>query len=139
MTSGKKAIRTARSSDDIYIDHGGGEPGLQTASAWEAIYVQSPRESALLNYIFDALAGSNTGSIQKTQDLIDFCALNKIKPEITKISMNGIDDAWTKVSDKQARFHLGKATLKPAFKTFCKSLKFLYSADSMLLGVSRGL
>jgi alcohol dehydrogenase (NADP+) len=41
----------------------------------------------------NALAGSNTGGIQKTQDMIDFCALNKIKPELTKISMNGIDDA----------------------------------------------
>src|SRR5829696_879197 len=52
----------------------------------------------------NALAGSNTGSIQETQDMIDFCALNKIKPEITKISMNGIDDAWKKVVAKQARY-----------------------------------
>ena len=46
----------------------------------------------------NALAGSNTGGIQETQDMVDFCALNKIKPEITKISMNGIDDAWKKFS-----------------------------------------
>jgi len=36
--------------------------------------------------------------------MIDFCALNRIKPEITKISMNGIDDAWTKVFEKKARY-----------------------------------
>jgi uncharacterized zinc-type alcohol dehydrogenase-like protein len=52
----------------------------------------------------NALAGSNTGGIQETQDMVDFCALNQIKPEITKISMNGIDDAWKKVFDKQARY-----------------------------------
>ena len=52
----------------------------------------------------NALAGSNTGGIQETQDMVDFCALNKIKPEITKVSMNGIDDAWKKVFDKQARY-----------------------------------
>jgi uncharacterized zinc-type alcohol dehydrogenase-like protein len=52
----------------------------------------------------NALAGSNTGGIQETQDMIDFCALNKIKPEITKISMSGIDDAWKKVVAKQARY-----------------------------------
>ena len=52
----------------------------------------------------NALAGSNTGGIQETQDMVDFCALNKIKPEITKISMNGIDEAWKKVFDKQARY-----------------------------------
>jgi uncharacterized zinc-type alcohol dehydrogenase-like protein len=32
----------------------------------------------------NALAGSNTGSIQETQDMVDFCAINKIKPEITE-------------------------------------------------------
>jgi alcohol dehydrogenase (NADP+) len=52
----------------------------------------------------NALAGSNTGGIQETQDVVNFCALNKIKPEITKIAMNGIDDAWKKVYDKQARY-----------------------------------
>ena len=36
--------------------------------------------------------------------MVDFCALNQIKPEITKISMNGIDDAWKKVFDKEARY-----------------------------------
>lgn len=52
----------------------------------------------------NALAGSNTGGIRETQEMIDFCALNKIKPEITKIPMNGIDDAWTKVFEKKARY-----------------------------------
>jgi uncharacterized zinc-type alcohol dehydrogenase-like protein len=52
----------------------------------------------------NALAGSNTGGIRETQDFIDFCALNKIKPEITKIPMSGIDDAWTKVFEKKARY-----------------------------------
>jgi uncharacterized zinc-type alcohol dehydrogenase-like protein len=52
----------------------------------------------------NSLAGSNTGGIRETQDMIDFCALNKIKPEITKIPMGGIDDAWTKVFEKKARY-----------------------------------
>jgi uncharacterized zinc-type alcohol dehydrogenase-like protein len=52
----------------------------------------------------NALTGSNTGGIRETQDMIDFCALNKVKPEITKISMNGIDGAWTKVFEKKARY-----------------------------------
>jgi uncharacterized zinc-type alcohol dehydrogenase-like protein len=52
----------------------------------------------------NALAGSNTGGIQETQDLVDFCALHRIQPEITKITMNAIDDAWKKVVDKQARY-----------------------------------
>jgi uncharacterized zinc-type alcohol dehydrogenase-like protein len=52
----------------------------------------------------NALAGSNTGGIRETQEMIDFCALNKIKPAITKIPMSGIDDAWTKVFEKKARY-----------------------------------
>jgi uncharacterized zinc-type alcohol dehydrogenase-like protein len=52
----------------------------------------------------NALAGSNTGGIRETQDLVDFCALHKIQPEITKIAMNGIDDAWRRVVEKQARY-----------------------------------
>ena len=52
----------------------------------------------------NALAGSNTGGIRETQDLVDSCALHKIQPEIAKIAMSGIDDAWTKVVAKQARY-----------------------------------
>ncbi len=52
----------------------------------------------------NALAGSNTGGIRETQDLVDFCALHGIQPEITKIAMNAIDDAWKKVVDKKARY-----------------------------------
>ena len=32
-----------------------------------------------------ALAGSNTGGIRETQEMLDFCAVQKIKPQITKI------------------------------------------------------
>jgi uncharacterized zinc-type alcohol dehydrogenase-like protein len=52
----------------------------------------------------NALAGSNTGGIAETQDMIDFCARNKTTPEITKIPMSGIDAAWQKVVAKQARY-----------------------------------
>jgi alcohol dehydrogenase (NADP+) len=52
----------------------------------------------------NAVAGSNTGGIQETQDMLNFCALNGIKPEITTIAMNAIDGTWKKVFDKQARY-----------------------------------
>ena len=51
-----------------------------------------------------SLAGSNTGGIRETQDMVNFCALNKIRPQITKISMDGINDAWAKVVAKKARY-----------------------------------
>jgi uncharacterized zinc-type alcohol dehydrogenase-like protein len=34
----------------------------------------------------------------------DFCAIQNIKPQITKIAMDGINDAWSKVIAKQARY-----------------------------------
>ena len=52
----------------------------------------------------NALAGSNTGGIAETQDMVDFCARNEIAPQITKIPMSGIDAAWEKVIAKQARY-----------------------------------
>jgi D-arabinose 1-dehydrogenase-like Zn-dependent alcohol dehydrogenase len=50
------------------------------------------------------LAGSNAGGIRETQHMLDFCALQNIKPQITKIPMNGINDAWANVIAKQARY-----------------------------------
>jgi uncharacterized zinc-type alcohol dehydrogenase-like protein len=52
----------------------------------------------------NAIAGSNTGGIQETQDMVNFCALNRINPEIQMIAMTGIDDAWVKVVGKKARY-----------------------------------
>jgi uncharacterized zinc-type alcohol dehydrogenase-like protein len=36
--------------------------------------------------------------------MIDFCARNNIAPELEKIPMAGIDDAWSKVVTKKARY-----------------------------------
>src|SRR5205809_2601866 len=51
-----------------------------------------------------SLAGSNTGGIRETQEMLSFCALNKITPQITKISLDEIDEAWSKVVAKKARY-----------------------------------
>ena len=37
----------------------------------------------------NALAGANTGGIRETQEMLAFCALNKIRPQIQKVSMTG--------------------------------------------------
>lgn len=52
----------------------------------------------------NSIAGSCIGGIRETQELIDFCAINGIRPEISKIAMSQIDDAWSKVVAKQARY-----------------------------------
>lgn len=52
----------------------------------------------------NAIAGSFFGGIRETQEMVDFCALHQIKPEITKIAMSGIDDAWEQVVSKKARY-----------------------------------
>jgi uncharacterized zinc-type alcohol dehydrogenase-like protein len=51
-----------------------------------------------------ALAASNTGGIRETQDMLDFCALQDIRPQITRIPMSAINDAWSRVVAKQARY-----------------------------------
>ncbi len=52
----------------------------------------------------NSIAGSNTGGIRETQEMVDFCAVHNIRPEITRIPMSGIDAAWSKVVAKQARY-----------------------------------
>lgn len=68
--------------------------------------VEDSNEIGQMNLVLyrNALAGSNTGGIAETQDMVDFCARNNIVPEITKIAMSGIDAAWGKVVAKQARY-----------------------------------
>jgi uncharacterized zinc-type alcohol dehydrogenase-like protein len=51
-----------------------------------------------------SFASSQIGGIRETRELVGFCALHGIRPEITRIPMSGIDAAWTKVVDKQARY-----------------------------------
>jgi uncharacterized zinc-type alcohol dehydrogenase-like protein len=51
-----------------------------------------------------SFASSQIGGIRETRELVGFCALHGIRPEITRIPMSGIDDAWTKVVDKAARY-----------------------------------
>ena len=44
------------------------------------------------------------GGIPETQEVIHFCADNDIKPEIEIIKASQINEAWTKVVNKQARY-----------------------------------
>ena len=52
----------------------------------------------------NSFASSQIGGIRETQELVDFCALHNIRPEITQIPMEKIDDAWSKVVNKEARY-----------------------------------
>jgi len=44
------------------------------------------------------------GGIPETQEVVSFCADNRVLPQIEIISANQINDAWTKVVGKQARY-----------------------------------
>ncbi|MCS4504601.1 NAD(P)-dependent alcohol dehydrogenase [Arhodomonas aquaeolei] len=48
--------------------------------------------------------GSLTGGIPQTQALVDYCAENGIHPEIEVIQANKVNDAWSDVLDKAARY-----------------------------------
>lgn len=48
--------------------------------------------------------GSMIGGIPETQEVIDFCALNKIYPKVEIINPEEINAAWDKVEKKQARY-----------------------------------
>ncbi|TGN13387.1 NAD(P)-dependent alcohol dehydrogenase [Leptospira ilyithenensis] len=48
--------------------------------------------------------GSLIGGIPQTQEIVDFCAKNKIYPQIELITANEINQAWEKVVNKEARY-----------------------------------
>jgi len=58
------------------------------------------------NMIFNRVNfnGSLIGGIPETQEVMDYCALNKIYPQIQIIKASEINDAWDKVVNKQARY-----------------------------------
>jgi alcohol dehydrogenase (NADP+) len=52
----------------------------------------------------NGFASSQIGGIRETQEAVNFCAVHGIRPEVTKIPMSGIDEAWNKVVAKEARY-----------------------------------
>ena len=60
-----------------------------------------------------SLAGSMTGGIPETQEMLDFCAEHGILPETELIGADGINDAYERVlsADVRYRFVLDTKTL----------------------------
>jgi uncharacterized zinc-type alcohol dehydrogenase-like protein len=58
------------------------------------------------NMIFNRVNfnASLIGGIPETQEVMDFCAENKIYPQIEIIKADEINDAWNKVVNKEARY-----------------------------------
>ncbi|PRZ23451.1 NAD(P)-dependent alcohol dehydrogenase [Flavobacterium granuli] len=58
------------------------------------------------NMIFNRVNfnGSLIGGIPETQEVMDYCAENKIYPQIEIIKAEEINDAWDKVVSKEARY-----------------------------------
>lgn len=50
------------------------------------------------------LSGSNIGGIPETQEMLDFCAANGVRPQVEVISGEQITDAYDKVVDAQVRY-----------------------------------
>ena len=48
--------------------------------------------------------GSLIGGIPETQEVMDYCAANKIYPQIQIIKPEEINSAWDKVVNKEARY-----------------------------------
>jgi alcohol dehydrogenase (NADP+) len=75
-------------------------------SAWSASETTEPHQIGPFSLLRsrNSFASSAIGGIRETQEAVAFCTLHGIRPEITKIPMEKIDDAWTKVVDKAARY-----------------------------------
>ena len=49
-------------------------------------------------------SASLIGSIAQTQELIDYCAVNKLYPQIQVINAEEINEAWVNILNKEARY-----------------------------------
>ncbi|WP_421945009.1 NAD(P)-dependent alcohol dehydrogenase [Pedobacter sp.] len=58
------------------------------------------------NMIFNRVNfnGSMIGGISETQEVMDYCAANKIYPQVQLINADEINGAWEKIVDKRARY-----------------------------------
>jgi len=61
-----------------------------------------------------ALAGSNTGGIRETQEMLDYCAKHKIMPDVEVIPIQQINHAYDRMvkGDVRYRFVIDLASLK---------------------------
>ena len=74
--------------------------GLQDgATTLNAGYLMGGRRS---------LSGTSIGGIAETQEMLDFCAEHDVRPEIERIEAEPqqVRDAWTRVSDGDARYRV---------------------------------
>ncbi|MCG9698343.1 NAD(P)-dependent alcohol dehydrogenase [Shewanella sp. Isolate11] len=67
------------------------------------------KSEVTLNALFLAFSRVNfnaslIGGIRETQEMVDYCAENKVLPKIQKITAVQINDAWESVVNKEARY-----------------------------------
>ena len=65
---------------------------------------QSPANNMELAMHRRSIAGSLIGSIQETQDVLDFCAEHSILPEIEMIPIQEVNKAYGRMMDEDVRF-----------------------------------
>ena len=76
----------------------------KTLVAVGAIELMAPLNNMLTVIHRQSFAGSLIGSITETQEVLDFCAANKIAPEIEMIKIGEINDAYEKIMNGEVRF-----------------------------------
>jgi alcohol dehydrogenase (NADP+) len=89
--------------DGVFVNTGAPDKPLSIAAA------------SLLNNR-RSIAGTRSGGLRETQEMIDFCAAHRIKAEVEVIDANEIDRAYARVvaGDVRFRFVIDVATMKPA-------------------------
>ena len=77
----------------------------------------SVEATALLNNR-RSIAGTRSGGIAETQEMLEFCAAHGIRAEIETIDADGIDEAFARIErgDVRFRFVIDAATFAPAEK-----------------------
>ena len=51
-----------------------------------------------------SLAGSSVGGLPETQEMLDFCAANDVRPMIERIGIDDVDGAYDRVASSEVRY-----------------------------------
>jgi uncharacterized zinc-type alcohol dehydrogenase-like protein len=93
-------------------------PLIRRRGAMVTVGLLGPYDNATNNMevakLCTTVGGSMIGGTIETQEVLDFCAVHNILPEVQMIDINDINEAFEKVKNEEVRFRhvIDKASLK---------------------------
>lgn len=114
LTTDPEALKALRNSFDLIINAASGSADIDSLTKMlrvdgSLVYVGLPPEDQTFSPFSlvaerKSVAGSNTGSMAETQEMLNFCGEHDIVSDIELISADQVDAAWDRVVEADVRY-----------------------------------